>query len=313
MISMIEHIEYLMLSHDCVVVPGFGAFIAQYTNSHKECSNSTFTSPERNISFNASITHNDGLLANSIAKKATMPYAEALNVIEHGITVCKQALNDDTEVPFGHLGYFINNSEGHMEFVPFHHKQANDDFFGLRSFSFPTLAELTKPDIDTVCDSCSQTTAIHTTPKNWFGYKVIQIAASIIVLVCLSLALTTPIIVDQPSHQMATMNIPTPTLPKHKTIKATKSKPIPGANDNDVLSKSDGQEAGKYAIIICSLKKKSQADLFFRNNKDITPSNVVKKNGFYMIYYRSGNNYKTLLKEAKKMPKAYKEFWITKI
>ena len=33
MISMIEHIEYLMLSHDCVVVPGFGAFIAQHNES----------------------------------------------------------------------------------------------------------------------------------------------------------------------------------------------------------------------------------------------------------------------------------------
>ena len=45
MISMIEHIEYLMLSNDCVVVPGFGAFIAQYTSSHNCAQNSTFTSP----------------------------------------------------------------------------------------------------------------------------------------------------------------------------------------------------------------------------------------------------------------------------
>ena len=109
MISMIEHIEYLMLSNDCVVVPGFGAFIAQYTSSHNCAQNSTFTSPKRSISFNASINHNDGLLANSIAKKASIPYAEALKQIEKSTTICRQALSDGSEVPFGRLGFFITN------------------------------------------------------------------------------------------------------------------------------------------------------------------------------------------------------------
>ena len=111
MISMIEHIEYLMLSNDCVVVPGFGAFIAQYTSSHNCAQNSTFTSPKRSISFNASINHNDGLLANSIAKKASIPYAEALKQIEKSTTICRQALSDGSEVPFGRLGFFISNAD----------------------------------------------------------------------------------------------------------------------------------------------------------------------------------------------------------
>ena len=123
MISMIEHIEYLMLSNDCVVVPGFGAFIAQYTSSHNGAQNSTFTSPKRSISFNASINHNDGLLANSIAKKASIPYAEALKQIEKSTTICRQALSDGSEVPFGRLGFFISNGEGHIEFIPFQQQQ----------------------------------------------------------------------------------------------------------------------------------------------------------------------------------------------
>lgn len=134
MISMIEHIEYLMLSNDCVVVPGFGAFIAQYTSSNNCAQNSTFKSPKRSISFNASINHNDELLANSIAKKALIPYAEALKQIEKSTTICRQALSDGSEVPFGRLGFFISNAEGHIEFIPFHHELANDDFFGLQSF-----------------------------------------------------------------------------------------------------------------------------------------------------------------------------------
>ena len=218
---MIEHIEYLMLSNDCVVVPGFGAFIAQYTSSHNCAQNSTFTSPKRSISFNASINDNDGLLANSIAKKASIPYAEALKQIEKSTTICRQALSDGSEVPFGRLGFFINNGEGHIEFIPFHHELANDDFFGLQSFSFPTLAERNAQVAaeETVSETYSEP-EINIGRRNWFSHKAVQIAASIVMLVCLTFALSTPIIVDKPTHQLATLNVPTPTMPKHKVVKA---------------------------------------------------------------------------------------------
>ncbi len=312
MISMIEHIEYLMLSNDCVVVPGFGAFIAQYTSSHNCEQNSTFTSPIRSISFNASINHNDGLLANSIAKKASIPYAEALKQIEKSTTICRQALSDGSEVPFGRLGFFISNGEGHIEFIPFHHELANDDFFGLQSFSFPTLAERNAQVAteETVSETYSEP-EINIGRRNWFSHKAVQIAASIVMLVCLTFALSTPIIVDKPTHQLATLNVPTPTMPKHKVVKAEEislQKQVEAASE-----KKEANSNGRYAIIICSLKKQSQVAQYFQENKDINPANVIKKNGYYMIYFNRGDNYQELVKEAKQMPKPYTEFWITQV
>ena len=312
MISMIEHIEYLMLSNDCVVVPGFGAFIAQYTSGHNCEQNSTFTSPKRSISFNASINHNDGLLANSIAKKASIPYAEALKQIEKSTTICRQALSDGSEVPFGRLGFFISNGEGHIEFIPFHHELANDDFFGLQSFSFPTLAERNAQVAteETVSETYSEP-EINIGRRNWFSHKAVQIAASIVMLVCLTFALSTPIIVDKPTHQLATLNVPTPTMPKHKVVKAeeiSQQKQVEAASE-----KKEANSNGRYAIIICSLKKQSQVAQYFQENKDINPANVIKKNGYYMIYFNRGDNYQELVKEAKQMPKPYTEFWITQV
>ena len=312
MISMIEHIEYLMLSNDCVVVPGFGAFIAQYTSSHSCAQNSTFTSPKRSISFNASINHNDGLLANSIAKKASIPYAEALKQIEKSTTICRQALSDGSEVPFGRLGFFISNGEGHIEFIPFHHELANDDFFGLQSFSFPTLAERNAQVTteETVCETYSEP-EINIGRRNWFGHKAVQIAASIVMLVCLTFALSTPIIVDKPTHKLATLNVPTPTMQKHKVVKAEEiSQP---KQVKAVSEKKETNSNGRYAIIICSLKKQSQVAQYFQENKDINPANVIKKNGYYMIYFNRGDNYQELVKETKQMPKPYTEFWITQV
>lgn len=312
MISMIEHIEYLMLSNDCVVVPGFGAFIAQYTSSNNCAQNSTFTSPKRSISFNASINHNDGLLANSIAKKASIPYAEALKQIEKSTTICRQALSDGSEVPFGRLGFFISNAEGHIEFIPFHHEYANDDFFGLQSFSFPTLAERNAQVAteETVSETYSEP-EINIGRRNWFSHKAVQIAASIVMLVCLTFALSTPIIVDKPTHQLATLNVPTPTMPKHKVVKTEEislQKQVEAASE-----KKEANSNGRYAIIICSLKKQSQVAQYFQENKDINPANVIKKNGYYMIYFNRGDNYQELVKEAKQMPKRYTEFWITQV
>lgn len=312
MISMIEHIEYLMLSNDCVVVPGFGAFIAQYTSSNNCAQNSTFTSPKRSISFNASINHNDGLLANSIAKKALIPYAEALKQIEKSTTICRQALSDGSEVPFGRLGFFISNAEGHIEFIPFHHELANDDFFGLQSFSFPTLAERNAQAAteETVSETYSEP-EINIGKRNWFSHKAVQIAASIVMLVCLTFALSTPIIVDKPTHQLATLNVPTPTMPKHKVVKTEEislQKQVEAASE-----KKEANSNGRYAIIICSLKKQSQVAQYFQENKDINPANVIKKNGYYMIYFNRGDNYQELVKEAKQMPKPYTEFWITQV
>lgn len=312
MISMIEHIEYLMLSNDCVVVPGFGAFIAQYTSSNNCAQNSTFTSPKRSISFNASINHNDGLLANSIAKKASIPYAEALKQIEKSTTICRQALSDGSEVPFGRLGFFISNGEGHIEFIPFHHELANDDFFGLQSFSFPTLAERNAQAAteETVSETYSEP-EINIGRRNWFSHKAVQIAASIVMLVCLTFALSTPIIVDKPTHQLATLNVPTPTMPKHKVVKAeeiSQQKQVKAVSE-----KKETNSNGRYAIIICSLKKQSQVVQYFQENKDINPANVIKKNGYYMIYFNRGDNYQELVKEAKQMPKPYTEFWITQV
>ena len=309
---MIEHIEYLMLSNDCVVVPGFGAFIAQYTSSNNCAQNSTFTSPKRSISFNASINHNDGLLANSIAKKALIPYAEALKQIEKSTTICRQALSDGSEVPFGRLGFFISNGEGHIEFIPFHHEYANDDFFGLQSFSFPTLAERNAQVAteETVSETYSEP-EINIGRRNWFSHKAVQIAASIVMLVCLTFALSTPIIVDKPTHQLATLNVPTPTMPKHKVVKTEEislQKQVEAASE-----KKEANSNGRYAIIICSLKKQSQVAQYFQENKDINPANVIKKNGYYMIYFNRGDNYQELVKEAKQMPKPYTEFWITQV
>ena len=84
MISIVQHIEYLMMYNDCVVVPGWGALIANYAPSQLQ--GDTMLKPRRSIGFNPSITHNDGLLATSIARRHGISYSK-FQVAFHVLTV----------------------------------------------------------------------------------------------------------------------------------------------------------------------------------------------------------------------------------
>ena len=78
MITICEHIEYLLRNHDCVIVPGWGAFIAQYQPA-SFTEDGQMLPPSRLIGFNASISHQDGLLASSVMRREKISYDAASN------------------------------------------------------------------------------------------------------------------------------------------------------------------------------------------------------------------------------------------
>ena len=61
-----NHISELLYRHQCVVVPGFGAFLTEETSAKIDQNNNVFYAPKKLISFNANLRNNDGLLANKI-------------------------------------------------------------------------------------------------------------------------------------------------------------------------------------------------------------------------------------------------------
>ena len=93
MFSIIEHIEYLMMRHDCVAIPGWGAFIANYNTSRFDESREVMERPQRNIGFNASADHNDGLLVQSLMRREGLDYDEAMRFIANSVTSFRQQLS----------------------------------------------------------------------------------------------------------------------------------------------------------------------------------------------------------------------------
>ena len=87
-----RHIEILLLSNDCVIVPGFGGFMAHYVDARKDERDGSFLPPMRSIGFNAKLTLNDSLLAQSYVEAYDISYPEATKRLEQEVEELKQHL-----------------------------------------------------------------------------------------------------------------------------------------------------------------------------------------------------------------------------
>ena len=132
-------IRELLFSHDCVIVPGFGGFIGNYTPARIDKSSSTFYPPVKQITFNRNLNHNDGLLVGRISESAKMNYGDARNLVEEYVASVRKKLEKGEKVVFDNIGRFINNQEGNIQFEPDTSVNYHLDSFGLESFNFQPL------------------------------------------------------------------------------------------------------------------------------------------------------------------------------
>ncbi len=132
-------IRELLFSHDCVIVPGFGGFIGNYTPAQIDKKSGTFYPPVKQISFNRNLNHNDGLLVGRISGSSGMPYGDARNLVGEFATETRSRLNKGEKVVFDHIGSFVNNQEGNIQFEPDRSANYYLDSYGLESFQMMPL------------------------------------------------------------------------------------------------------------------------------------------------------------------------------
>ena len=132
-------IRELLFSHDCVIVPGFGGFIGNYTPARIDKNTSTFYPPVKKISFNRNLNHNDGLLVGRVSEFSKVNYGDARNIVDEFVTTLRKKLDKGEKVVFDHIGSFTNNPEGNVQFEPESNVNYHLDSYGLESFQFAPL------------------------------------------------------------------------------------------------------------------------------------------------------------------------------
>ena len=141
------HIEYLLLRHDCVVVPGLGAFINVRLAAHYDAATRRWMPPTREVRFNGALSHDDGLLANSLARKNSLLFADGRDLLARETSRLRTALADDGEVSLGHLG-ILSQSEGIIAFQPHRRADRTASTLGyLPAYDYPASGSASRPSL----------------------------------------------------------------------------------------------------------------------------------------------------------------------
>ena len=128
------HIRELLFGHDCVIIPEFGGFICNYSPARIDKASNTFYPPVKKVSFNRNLNHNDGLLIKKISGSSGMNYGDTRDMIAQFVFDLKRQLERGEKVSFEHIGSFVNNHEGNVQFEPDESVNYNLDAYGFEPF-----------------------------------------------------------------------------------------------------------------------------------------------------------------------------------
>ncbi len=290
--ELIRHIEYLLRDHDCVVVPGFGAFIIQHHSAHYDTKSRIFYPPSATVIFNPELTHNDGLLATSVARRDGIPYDRASRVVTDEITGMKSQLMTDGELQAGHLGRF-SLVEGKIIFTPETDSAVAPELSTLKSLNISRIAD--RESVST--DSYRNVETRILTPKHW-----VRIAASIAVIFVMGILFSTPLLLDRTDINFAGLALTRDTYIDNEVadepeeVEITLNIAYPG-EEADGFAVADTvklpytqSDDDPYYLVVASLANRQQAEIFVNQKQGKWPLKIIERAGKTRVIAATGNS-----------------------
>lgn len=147
--QLATYVKDLLYRYECVIIPGFGAFLTQYQSATIDGENHTMFPPGKQVSFNRMLQTNDGLLANYVATVDGLSYESALQQIRNYTAQLSLSLAEDKEVVIPQIGTFTLNKEQSVQFIPSQKETFSTASFGLSSVaSIPVQREVYKKQVE---------------------------------------------------------------------------------------------------------------------------------------------------------------------
>lgn len=147
MIELERHIEILLLSNDCVIVPDLGGFMAHHVSARYDEDDEMFLPPLRTLGFNPQLKINDSLLAQSYVEAYDISYPEALQRIEDEVNELKMHLATEGSYELNDIGLLSMNEEGNYQFTPCEAGILSPSLYGLGAFEMKPLKAVAAPPV----------------------------------------------------------------------------------------------------------------------------------------------------------------------
>ncbi len=139
--DLFRYIKELLFIHDCVIVPGFGGFVADYRPARINHESNTIVPPGKEIRFNRSLTHNDGLLISSISEEKEIGYVDVKRMVTGFANELNRKLEKGKRILFEEVGTFYYDRYGNLQFDPDPTSNFLPDSYGLYEFAVTPLEE----------------------------------------------------------------------------------------------------------------------------------------------------------------------------
>lgn len=283
-----RHIQYLVATTDCVILPGWGGLIAAYTPAEVSESRG-FVAPKRSLVFNPALTHDDGRLAMSISRRQDIPYEKARAEIAAEVDAMHAEYDATGMITIPRIGSWRRSPEGSMIFTPNPSGVASARYAYLPTLPLPVAelaAEVEQPDTEA---------HIMRTQRESFGRRMLRVAAFLAILLGLVLTLSNPINVnfhDKPD--LASVgSMPTYTVAEDKTVERTYPPLVIAVPDSalavaPVAAKPRPETAApKFYLIIGSFPSEKAANRWIEKRPE-TELGIIEYQGKYRVYAATG-------------------------
>lgn len=141
MVVFDEILSELLMQNNCVVIPSLGGFVANTVAARVDVDKGIITPPGKALSFNKSLTNNDGLLVNALAQKKNLSYNEANNSVSTDVAKIKSQLDAGERVHFQNVGFLYLNKAGKMAFEQDRFFNLLLESYGMGSLQFVPVEE----------------------------------------------------------------------------------------------------------------------------------------------------------------------------
>lgn len=135
-----RHIEILLLSNDCVIVPDFGGFMAHHVDARYDGRDNMFLPPLRTVGFNPQLKMNDSLLAQSYVEAYDISYPEAIDRLANEVAEIRQRLENEGKYEINNIGTIYLNEDGNYTFEPCEAGILTPNYYGLGGFDMLSLS-----------------------------------------------------------------------------------------------------------------------------------------------------------------------------
>lgn len=310
--GLAPNIEYLLTGHDCVVVPGLGAFLIHETPAHFD-NNGYLVPPSRTLGFNPAVNMNDGLLVESVARRRELTIDMAQSEVENEVKSFRHQLTTVGSLPVGSLGV-MTITDGNLCFEPSDNSIVNSRYNGLHI--------LPVKHIVAECESEPETIE-HESVRDSNVSILLKIAASVIILmVACGIFFTTNNLIDSSQTNFASLDsgfrqsseltTAEPQLPVSREIELNIAKPtekVASLSVESIGNIPSESTPGRYLLVVGSFPSMKQSLRFIGSDERMS---VIEMDGKFRIYISSAST----LREANELADSFRDefpsVWICK-